>query len=108
MIRVYRKPTMIPCKNFDPKKSLLSTFIIFTRSEKSTYKWGNPNFANKTFANWTFANGESPEIYWRKSRWYAGESTVDFRQLARVQVVYWREYSELSPIGESPEILSVV
>jgi hypothetical protein len=38
---------------------------------------GFPNFANKTFANRKFANGESPKVYWRK-------------------------YSGLSPINESP------
>jgi len=44
---------------------------------------------------------------------YIGESTVDIRQLAKFQVVYWRKYSGLSPmanvllakvrIGEIPE-----
>jgi hypothetical protein len=28
--------------------------------------------------------------------------------MAKVQVLYWREYSGFSPIGKSPEILSVV
>jgi hypothetical protein len=31
-----------------------------------------------------------------------GESTVDFHQLAKFQVMHWRKYSELSPIGEIP------
>ncbi len=51
---------------------------------------GFRNFANKTFAN-----------YWRKSRGYTGESSVDIRQLAKVQPVYWRKFSGYSPIGES-------
>jgi hypothetical protein len=49
---------------------------------------GFRNFANKTFAN-----------YWRKSRGYTGESSVDIRQLAKVQSVYWRISREW--IGES-------
>jgi hypothetical protein len=33
---------------------------------------------------------------------YIGESTVDFRQLAKFQGVHWRNYNGLSPIGEIP------
>ena len=43
---------------------------------------------------WTFAN-------WRNSRGCVGESTVDFRQLAKFQRMCWRKYSGLSSIGES-------
>jgi hypothetical protein len=37
-----------------------------------------------------------------KVRGCIGESTVDFRQLAKFQEIYWRKYSGLSPIGETP------
>jgi hypothetical protein len=53
----------------------ISTLVVISTRSSSL---GFQNFANKTFANWTFANGESPQIYWRK-------------------------YSGLSPIGESPK-----
>ncbi len=58
-----------------------------------------------TFANWrksgsilakvrgTFAN-------WRNSRSCIGESTVDFRQLAKFQGACWRKYSGLSPLAK--------
>jgi hypothetical protein len=55
--------------------------------------------------------GENPEgilakvqwisANWRKYRGYIGESSVDIRQLAKVQRVYWRKFSGYSPIGES-------
>jgi hypothetical protein len=32
---------------------------------------------------------------------YIGESTADFRQLAKFQEMHWRNYSGPSPIGES-------
>jgi hypothetical protein len=38
-----------------------------------------------------------------KVRRCIGESTVDFRQLAKFQEMYWRKYNGLSPIGEIPE-----
>ena len=44
---------------------------------------------------WTFAN-------WRNSRGCIGESTVNFRQLAKLQGMYWRKYGGLSPTGETP------
>ncbi len=37
-----------------------------------------------------------------KVRGCVGESKVDFRQLAKFQEIYWRKYSGLSPIGETP------
>ena len=38
-----------------------------------------------------------------------GESTVDFRQLAKFRRMYWRKYSGLSPIGEiSEDVLAKV
>jgi hypothetical protein len=36
-----------------------------------------------------------------KVREYIGESTVDFRQLAKLQAIHWGKYSRLSPIGEN-------
>jgi len=61
------------------KRKLIGTLLL-----------GFRNFANKTFAN-----------YWRKSRGYTGESSLDIRQLAKVQRVYWRKFSGYSSIGES-------
>ena len=52
---------------------------------------GLPLFANKTFAN-----------NWRTSSWYIGESSLEFRQLANFQLVYWRKFTRVSPIGELP------
>jgi hypothetical protein len=45
---------------------------------------------------WTFTNC-------REYRGYIGESSLNFRQLANIQGVYWRKSTELSPIGEYPE-----
>ena len=44
--------------------------------------------------HWTFAN-------WRKCKGYIGESSVEIRQLAKVQGIYWRKFTGNSPIGES-------
>ena len=44
--------------------------------------------------HWMFAN-------WRKYTGYIGESSLVIRQLAKVQVVYWRKFTGSSPIGES-------
>ena len=59
--------------------------------ENVTILLGFRNFANKTFVN-----------YWRKCRASIGESLVELRQLARVQWIYWRMSTELSPIGDFP------
>ncbi len=44
----------------------------------------------------TFAN-------WQRSEGCTGESSIDSVQLAKIQGVYWRKYSRLSPIDESHE-----
>jgi hypothetical protein len=49
---------------------------------------GLPLFANKTSAN-----------NWRNSSGCIGESSLDFRQLANFNGVYWRKFTVLSPVN---------
>jgi hypothetical protein len=50
--------------------------VLIIKNVMGNGTFANKTFANRTFANRTFANGESPRMY-------------------------WRNYSGLSPIGES-------
>jgi hypothetical protein len=60
---------------------------------------------------WTFASCDgsiltqntyepNSQSNWRNSSRGVGESTVDFRQLAKFQRVYWRKFSGISPLAK--------